>query len=436
LFATRSHNKSISIPQPYRHVLAIAAVILFFSGLPLFLSELELLAVRPVIWVIVYGLLAIPIVLASAQDCIKHNLLILIWSGAFACISLGWFIIGSQSDEAFEALRYRVITVTTLLFVMFTTMNTTSLVWARWAVAIWSLFSVCLNIYDLLNPFTVSGFPGRASGVYLNPNLSAEALVLGMLLCVSLFSPVRRTWFVMLIGIGVVTTFSRAGLLAYAVGVVGLIFSRLIPARSFLMTVCSAALVATIAIATQNWDTFIAGWDQEGVVTSTEIVKVIEERLTWFSDPGTSDAAMTERVEGANQAWRLFTDQPFVGGGTGTNFDMWVISDEFRNPGPHNIYLWLIVDHGIIGAFIFPALLLSVGWRATGESRKLGIIMGAILFFLGFSSHNLLDSRHVLFSLGALSAMVAQDKIPRERLWRNHREQRGALGNTPSYVSA
>jgi O-antigen ligase len=234
-----------------------------------------------------------------------------------------------------------------------------------------------------------------------------------MLLGATVFGPAGRTLFVLIIGVGVFTTFSRFGLMAYGLGVMGLLFYRLIGTKSLLFTVSSATLVCTIAIATLNLDTFFAGWDQEGLVTSSGIVKGIEERMSWFSEPATSDAAMTERMEGAEQAWQLFAERPFFGGGTGTNFDVWSIADEFRKPGPHNIYLWLIVDHGIIGALIIPALLLAVAWRADGQTKQLVIITSFIILLLGFSSHNLLDGRHVLFSLGALVSMVAQDKIAR-----------------------
>lgn len=418
----------------YRNILAVAAFIIFFSGLPLILFVFGFVDFPPALWVIVFGIMALPLVILSALRGIKHVLPVVIWCFALICISLAWVFTGRQSALAFEALQYRFITVGTLLSVAFLFLNTSSLVWARVSVAAWLLLSVVLNIYDLLDPYTIGFYPGRGSGVYLNPNISAEALVLGMLLCVTLVSPVWRTSFVLLIGIGVLATLSRAGLIAYGVGVLGLLVFRLVPTRSFFITLPSAILLAVIAIATQSWDTILVGWDKEGIISSSEIFDAIEERITWFLDPSTPDEAITERVEGAEQAWRLFSEHPLLGGGTGTNFHTWVGSDEFRKPGPHNIFLWLVVDHGILGALIFPALLLSVGWGADGETRKLAIIMTFVLLLIGFSSHNLLDNRHVLFSLGVLSAMVAQGK---KRSWEKSGERRDvALNNTASCVSA
>jgi hypothetical protein len=420
--------------QLYQTILAVAAVIIFFSGLPLSLFALGVLDFPPAVWVISFGILAFPPVISSALFRIKYVLPMVIWCFVFLIVSMVWFFIGHPSSLALEGFQYRFITVGTLLSVVFILLSTSSLFYARMSAAICLFLSVCLNIYDLLNPYTIGFLPGRASGLYLNPNTSAEALVLGMLICVTQLSPTLRIWFVHIIGIGVLTTFSRAGLLAYAVSVIGLMVCRLISPGAFFVTLCSAVLLGGLATVTQNWETLLEGWDQAGLVSSTEIIDVITERITWFTDPGTSDGAMTERLEGAQQAWQLFSDHPFLGGGTGTNFDTWAQSDEFRKPGPHNIFLWLMVDHGIIGALIFPALLMAIGWKAKRESRTFMVIVFCVLILMGFSSHNLLDGRHILFSLGVLTAMVAQaDK----RSWDKSGERRNvSLSDTASCASA
>jgi uncharacterized membrane protein len=93
-----------------------------------------------------------------------------------------------------------------------------------------------------------------------------------------------------------------------------------------------------------------------------------------------------------------------------------------------------MVDHGIIGALIFPALLMAIGWKAKRESRTFMVIVFCVLILMGFSSHNLLDGRHILFSLGVLTAMVAQaDK----RSWDKSGERRNvSLSDTASCASA
>ena len=54
-----------------------------------------------------------------------------------------------------------------------------------------TLVGVVLNIYDFMFPGVFSYDPGRAAGLYVNPNASGIALVFG---CVIGLSAVRRGW--------------------------------------------------------------------------------------------------------------------------------------------------------------------------------------------------------------------------------------------------
>ena len=90
------------------------------------------------------------------------------------------------------------------------------------AVVVATLAGVALNIYDFMFPGTFSTIPGRAAGLYVQPNTSGIALVFG---CVIGLSAIRRRWwqeaFVVVSFIGVLVTFSRESMLAFGCVVLG-----------------------------------------------------------------------------------------------------------------------------------------------------------------------------------------------------------------------
>ena len=50
---------------------------------------------------------------------------------------------------------------------------------ARKTLVVAVLFAVALNVYELFVPMAFSNVMGRSAGLYINPNIAGEALVLG-----------------------------------------------------------------------------------------------------------------------------------------------------------------------------------------------------------------------------------------------------------------
>jgi len=74
---------------------------------------------------------------------------------------------------------------------------------------------------------------------------------------------------------------------------------------------------------------------------------------------------------------------------------------------PHNQYLSLMVDHGIIGVMILPLLILAVTWGARGESRCVALIFCGAALFLSFFTHTILYSGHSLILFSLMAAWAA-----------------------------
>jgi O-antigen ligase len=126
----------------------------------------------------------------------------------------------------------------------------------------------------------------------------------------------------------------------------------------------------------------------------------VMERVDWLFNPlGIQDASALERKKVAELSWKMFTDHPFVGNGLGST-EAWSESQS-----THNMYLYLMADHGIIGVMILPLLCLAVVWRSYGEARQIAIPFVLFILFFGFFSHNVIDDYCTLIAFALMAAM-------------------------------
>jgi hypothetical protein len=213
------------------------------------------------------------------------------------------------------------------------------------AVLVATLAGVALNIYDFMFPGTFSDIPGRAAGLYRQANTCGMALVFGCLIGLSAIRP--RWWqeaFVLASLIGVLVTFSRESILALGCVVLAGILAR----RLSLRRLAVAGGVAVALFVAFN----IGGSLSEKTLSS----KPLWLRLT--PSEFLSDDSARERAHLAERTLGAFEEAPLLGQGFGTT-RYW--GDDIPS---HNYYLDLLADHGIIGIFLVPALLLSVGRRS------------------------------------------------------------------------
>ena len=254
----------------------------------------------------------------------------------------------------------------------------------KWAVAVATLVGVVLNIYDFMFPGFFSYYPGRAAGLYVDPNISGISLVFG---CVIGLSAIRRPWwqeaFVLVSFIGVLVTFSREAILAFGcVMVCGNLAGQWRLRRMAVACGVGVALFVAFNMANNLLSEKLASSDNWS-------------RLTSESDP-----SARVRVNLAEQTLDAFEEAPLLGQGFGTT-SFW---DQGRI-GSHNFYLSLLADHGIIGIFLIPTLLLSIG-------RKSWDFYGFAAAFLGFCLfyHNVFGEVAGLISL----AIEANEAYPRQ----------------------
>jgi O-antigen ligase len=383
----------------YRNLLAFLAVTVFCTGWANYQPVVYPWFGQPKHWILGLSLLSLPLWLFKPKFN-RHFLKVplVVWCFGFAWVTMLWFLGSSQSEIAWWDVRMRLSAILLVLSCLMIFASPGAVRSARWALVFAVLFGVAVNIYDFFVPMTFSEVHGRSAGLYINPNMSGEALVLGMILSVTVLPSSCRGPFLLLTGVGVFLTFSRGSIVAWFIAVSGLLFfTKGVRAKDLVWTFLLSLLVVGIFLL-PKLDAILATMDQTHAIS-----KDTEGRLAWLTNPlDVSDNSALSRKYVAEQAWSKFADHPWVGSGTGTAYESFDIP-------PHNQYLSYMLDHGVLGAIIMPLLFLALIWGARGETRRVGLVFGATILWLSFFTHNIFSFGHSLVPFALLAAMVSTE---------------------------
>jgi O-antigen ligase len=382
----------------YRSLLTILAIAVFFTNLSNYLFQAGLLSMQPYVWIVGYGLLLAPLAIPAMLTAGLQIPPLAVWAYGFGLVSLLWFLGSTGSSIALEELETRLLSLVFLLMMLFAFSTAGAQRLARRAVAVAALFGVAINLFELFNPESFSSVLGRSAGLYVNPNQSGAALVLAMILGLDAIRPHWRPAFMLIVGLGVTTTFSRSAMLTWAIAFVLLCAFDLFRHRRLrgLVGAGLAGMAVVAFVVSPAWAAVQGRLEDEQVLNEDVLGRVSSFSLGQFDD----DSA-TERADVATLAWEQFSGRPIFGSGTGAS-----IEPPF-DVGPHNIYLALMVEHGFLGLLVFPALVAACTWGAAPPDRMLAATFAAALLALGLFSHNLLSERYALIAYALMASIVA-----------------------------
>ena len=389
----------------YHKALIVIAVGIFFTNLPQYVYEARGFTKldSPKHWVLMFCLLALPVFI---RQMLRSNVLkspVMIWCFGYGALSVLWFFLSAQSETSWAEVRMRFLAIIEIVAFLMVFCAPAATTLTRKALLAALVLAVAVNIYESFAPMSFSQVLGRSAGLYSNPNMSAEALVLGMVLSVSILKSQYRTPFVLLVGIGVFLTVSRGGILAWAVAVAGLLFTREISSKDVVRS-GFIAFVLVVLVLLPRWDQLVGTWERTGVLNVN-----VMERLAWLTDPaGVSDHSSWERKYVAKQAWEKITEHPVLGTGTGSSYEAYT--------GTHNQYLALMIDHGIIGIVIVPLFILAVTRGARGQSRRIATVFGFTIIVLSFFSHTIFYTSYNLVMFSLMAAITATSRDGEGRL--------------------
>jgi O-antigen ligase len=379
----------------YRAFLVIFVVAVFFTY---FSDYTERFGVIPLYWIMLFGALAAPLALHGALSQRIPIPPLLWWALFYLDISIVWFYRTDQDAFAYQEVRKRILSMLFLMLGMIVFSREREQRIGRQMVALGVLLATALNIYELFHPLTFSTIPGRSTGLYSNVNQSGAALVLGLILSFHVIPNRLKPLFLLTVAVGIVPTFSRSAMIAYMV-VVGYFFMRdglIVQLRRVVVLIATGVALVFSPI----WKDLQQSLENRGALNLNVL-----QRVSFFTQGNTSDASSNERRAVAARAWQLFGDHPVLGWGTGASRRI-----EGFEVGTHNIYLAMLVDHGIMGIFVIPGLLLAVIWGANRKTIDLTIPYLLFMVIWGFFSHNVLEERYILLASALLASIVMANR--------------------------
>ncbi len=224
--------------------------------------------------------------------------------------------------------------------------------------------SIPLFFVELIAGSIFSVTEGRAAGLYGNANDAGAALLLCLLFTVDLTRPTTRGLFLAAVTTAAVfATFSRSAMV-FAIALFGVYV--LAPGAGTrgrggerIVALTLIAIVAVAAIA----------WLSQNIELSDEAAM----RLRSIFTGNVSDASAAGRFAKAQYAIQVFREH-FWGAGLG-------FADR-RGLEPHNTFLYLAIDYGILGLFFYVTLLLAAlgaalraGWRRGANAIMIALLV-------------------------------------------------------------
>jgi O-antigen ligase len=345
------------------------------------------------------------------------------WASALVAVNLihlaGWSASGEIGRivlvDTYEQMRASLIStrIQYILFAMmfgFAASTASGKTWLYAAVALAVLLpgAVLLDFAmpGLFYPGDINGAVlGRAAATFINPTTAGEALLHVFLLACAVTAFKYRSLLFLLVGAGVLVTFSRGSMIAWAVLLAILTWRRTLPRAAFVLTLAAlAALVLSLGSLQHYLDS------RDGFETAASNILA---RLNFFSSLSFEDDSAMERAQVAAAGWELFLQNPVFGAGAGAT-QFWTLRG-----GTHNQLLMLAAEYGVfgIGLWCWIAVIL---WRGRFFQDR-GLQIGAVFVFaiMSMFTHQMFDAAsYWLATFAMASARPAggdREPTPRSR---------------------
>jgi hypothetical protein len=371
-----------------RCVLAVAAVGLFFTSLDSYAFAINF-APAPVVLVLAFAGATAVLVLVEPHRPLRVLRSPLVgWMAFFLVVTSLWACWTPGHPAATQELRDRYRSILTLSMFALIFDDPRARRFGVIAVAVCVAIASLVNVGEsasLLAFTEIPGLervPGRAAGLYINPNQSGLAIALGVAAVTERIPKVARVPLVLLSIIGIAVTFSRGAALCLGVVFLWLLWKRALGGWQVAVVAIGAACLLAVALSYAQ---------ANGLLTENTASRLTLSRQ---DDSG--------RLTLARKGVGMFMNAPLLGNGLAST-ERWDRADEWS----HNMYVALAADHGVLGLLAFPALAAALCWR----NRK-GTCFALALAAAGFFSHDLLQDR---FSLLLMALVVTQASSPRER---------------------
>ena len=390
-FAPKKNKTQVFLDR-YQYILSMVATFLFFSDLPDYILSSGLAPLPPLVWIWVFVILSIPF----AKKILTMPKPLTIAMIVYMLISVLSLVFINGDEVSMQEFRNRALSV---LFVclMYVLYEQRSLRHIKYVILAVMLMNVTNNLLELLvNPkLFVDLGSGRPAGFYVNPNKAGCAFILGLIVTISIVKQQYRWFYILFVGVGCISTFSRGSILGWLICLLFLIMGRVLSEKRRSAIVPTIVLVLFL-IVLNPVQTF-SGYLQGGSDSSWDVLN----RLEQFQNPSLEDDSANERKAVVRFAWVMFAGHPFLGNGLGST-KKWTVSEV----STHNMYLYYMTDHGIIGVIFLPGAIFAVIYRNRGEQPVIILCFIVFMSLWGIFSHNVLEERYILSIFALFAAMT------------------------------
>ncbi len=256
-----------------------------------------------------------------------------------------------------------------------------SWLWALWLLALLLPSAVLVDfaLPGLLYPLDTGGAVlGRAAATFINPNMAGEALLQVLLLACVVTPPRWRAALLLLAGAAILSTFSRAAIVAWVLLLMILACAGSLPRSGVVL--CALTLAAGVLClgAFESWLLGRSGFD--------DATGNILARLDFFSSYSFDDDSSEERARVLRAGWELFLQNPVFGAGSGATL-FWS-----HRGSTHNQLVLLAAEYGVFGLGMW-LWLLAILCRGRFFSEP-GLKLAAVFLFVFMSmfTHSMLDA--------------------------------------------
>lgn len=235
-------------------------------------------------------------------------------------------------------------------------------------------------------------YAARPAGLYINPNESATALIVGMILSITILPMRWRIIYAAIVFVGVLATFSREAVFGWFIVTTIFCFFGVIGWKKLsLWTTAFVGASLSIALLLAKYKVinfYVADYYHQNL-----------KRLVWFVSGSRHDPSLDSRLDLVKQSWNLFLKHPWIGNGIGST-EHWGL-----HYSTHNMYLYFMDDYGVVGLFLYPSLVWCIFRDSEGEVRKIAWCMAIFLLFWGMFDHNVTRNYYSLFAMSLMAVM-------------------------------
>jgi O-antigen ligase len=231
--------------------------------------------------------------------------------------------------------------------------------------------------------------PGRAAATFLNSNKAGEAMLLTFLLAIPVLRPKYRAVLLLLVGAGVILTFSRAAILGWMLLWLFLVVRKGVP--KYTLAVPLVALGA-LPLLLGSFESYLGGREDLSAYLDDLL-----GRLDFFRDQVLDDDSALERAQVLTAGLELFLEHPIFGAGAYVT-QLWSLPVSV-----HNQLVLLGAEYGVFGIalWVWLAVILWKGQYFQDKTFNLTAVTGFV--FLSIFTHNMFDFTYWLMTFALIS---------------------------------